>query len=42
MPNSEQKEIGIKKLGILFNSLYIMIVVIKAITVLLTLGKKLK
>lgn len=38
MPNSEQKEIGSKKLGILFNSLY-MIVVIKAIIVLLTLGK---
>lgn len=42
MPNYEQKEIGNKKLGILFNWLYIMIVAIRAIIVLLTLGKKLK
>lgn len=41
MLNPEQKEIGSKKLGILFNLLH-MIVVIKAIIVLLTLGKKLK
>ena len=39
--NSEEKEIGNKKLEMLFDSMYV-IVVIRAIIVSLTLGKKMK
>jgi len=39
MPNPEQKEIGNKELGILFNARYIMTAVIRAIIVLLTWKK---